>query len=182
VYDVAGRVTGDTQITRDALNSYPVAIRMAFGDRASHAVEIKEFMDDEGSPAYQKKKNGVPKIAKATRKVISGTPDLSTASTAYAERLWLTVRQELRRFQRLTLGYSKSLEMHKRACAMHLAIYNLCRKHTSLDGITPAMAAGIEYVRWTLEDVVRETARYHKAKEDAAFLKAFDKAGLKSPQ
>lgn len=89
------------------------------------------------------------------------------------------MRQELRRFQRLTLGYSKSLEMHKRAVAMHLAIYNLCRRHTSLDErMTPAMAAGVEYVRWTLEDVVRETARYHKAKEDAAFERAFLKAGL----
>lgn len=67
VYDVAGRIKGKVQITTDALASYPPTIRMAFGERASHATEIKEFFEDESSPAYSKKKNGVPKIAKAKR-------------------------------------------------------------------------------------------------------------------
>lgn len=68
--------------------------------------------------------------------------------------------------------------MHKAATALHIGLYNLCRKHTSLDGQTPAQAAGIEEKRWGLEDVVSLTERYVKSKEDAAFEAAFSEAGL----
>jgi hypothetical protein len=106
------------------------------------------------------------------------------------------MRQELKRYQRLGLGYSKDIDMHKAATAMHIGIYNLVRKHSSLDGQTPAQAAGIEDRRWSLEDVVALTESYMKPRlearaakaaankriaEDAEFLKALaqmDDAGM----
>jgi len=103
--------------------------------------------------------------------------------------VFLTIRQELKRFQRLGLGYSKKLGMHKLATAMQIGIYNLVRKHSSLDRQTPAMAAGLETERWTLERVVEMTEAYweikdadqaeaKRAQDDAAFEAAFAEAGL----
>ena len=62
--------------------------------------------------------------------------------------------------------------MHKMAVGMQLGIYNLVRKHTTL-GTTPAVAAGVEGRRWGLEDVIAETERYMRQKEERAFEAAF---------
>ena len=78
----------------------------------------------------------------------------------------------------MTLAYSKKLHMHRYAIALHFGIYNLCRKHTSLKGQTPAQAAGLEENRWTIEDVVALTERYMRAREEAKFERAFKEAGL----
>ena len=69
------------------------------------------------------------------------------------------MRQELKRFQRKGLGYSKSVEMHKHAVAIHFGVYNFVRKHHTL-GTTPAVAAGLEEKPWSLEQVVQMTASY----------------------
>ena len=60
---------------------------------------------------------------------------------------------ELKRFGRKTLGYSKSVEMHKHALAIHFGAYNFVRKHHTL-GTTPAVAVGLEEKAWDLEQVV----------------------------
>jgi hypothetical protein len=98
----------------------------------------------------------------------------------------LTVRQELKRFQRKGLGYSKDLDMHKYAVALLLGVYNLVRKHHTL-GTTPAVAAGLEEKPWSLERVAEMTETYWRPKllmakkektwqrrlaEDAMFQKA----------
>ena len=61
-----------------------------------------------------------------------GSPDLDSLTTSHIERAFLTVRQELKRFQRKGLGYSKDLEMHKAAVALHFGIYNFVRIHKTL--------------------------------------------------
>ena len=78
---------------------------------------------------------------------------------ANIERAFLTVRQELKRFQRKGLGYSKSLEMHKHAVAIHFGVYNFVRQHHTL-GTTPAVAAGLDEKPWSLERVVEMTQAY----------------------
>lgn len=77
--------------------------------------------------------------------------------------IFLTVRQELKRFERKGFGYSKSLEMHKLGVALHFGVYNFVRKHHTL-GTTPAVAAGLEEKRWSLEQVVDMTAAYWATK------------------
>lgn len=108
----------------------------------------------------------------AERKAVVGSPDLETLTTSHIERAFLTVRQELKRFQRKGLGYSKDLEMHTLGVALHFGIYNFVRKHTTL-GTTPAVAAGVEDAPWTLERVVEMTTDYMRRKEDAVFEEAF---------
>ena len=70
------------------------------------------------------------------------------------------------------LGYSKDLDVHKPAVALHFGIYNFVRIHNTL-GTTPALAAGVEFERWSLERAVEMTADYIRRKEDAKFEKAF---------
>ena len=120
---------------------------------------------------------GVEKTVAAERKAVFGSPDLASLTTCHIERAFLTVRQELKRFQRLGLGYSKDLETHKAAVKLHFGIYNLVRRHATL-GTTPAVAAAVEQERWSLEDVVALTEQFVRAKEDAAFEAAFTLAGL----
>lgn len=93
------------------------------------------------------------------------------------ERVFLSVRQELKRFQCKGLGYSKDLATPKAAVALHFGLYNFVRVHKTL-GTTPAVAAGLEERPWILERVVEMAAEYHRAKEDAAFEAEFSRLGL----
>src|SRR5437763_7705868 len=93
------------------------------------------------------------------RRAVVGSPYLGSLTTSHIERVFLTVRQELKRFQRKGLGYSKDLATHKAAVALFLGVYNFVRKHKTL-GSTPAVAAGFEYEAWDLEQVVEMTAEY----------------------
>src|SRR5439155_19301121 len=101
------------------------------------------------------------------REAVVGSPDLATLTTSHIERVFLSFRQQLKRYQRQGLGYSKDLETHKLATALHIGIYNLVRRHASLK-TTPAVAAGVEQSAWSLEDVVELTERYRTPKREAA--------------
>ena len=87
-------------------------------------------------------------------KIISGDPDGDHISTSYVERQNLTMRMHIRRFTRLTNAFSKKLENHAAAIALHYMHYNFCKIHQTLR-VTPAMAAGITDLVWDAEDVVR---------------------------
>lgn len=88
-----------------------------------------------------------------TKKVGHGAPDLARASTSHVERANLTVRMHIRRFTRLSNGFSKKLENHRAAVSLHVAWYNFVRVHESLR-ITPAMEAGITDHVWSVEELV----------------------------
>ena len=68
------------------------------------------------------------------------------------------MRTQMRRFTRLTNGFSKKVENLKAAASLHFARYNFVRLHKSLR-ITPAMAAGVSDRLWTLQELVEETSR-----------------------
>ena len=60
----------------------------------------------------------------------------------------------MKRFARLGNGFSKKLENHAAAVALHFMHYNFARIHRTLR-ITPAMAAGVASHVWSLEEIVR---------------------------
>jgi hypothetical protein len=126
----------------------------------------------DGTLARLGKNEGVRKMRTAQREAIIGSPDLGSLTTSHIERVFLSVRQELKRFQRKGLGYSKDLETHRLAVAMFLGVYNFVRVHKTL-GSTPAVAAGVELEDWNLERVVEMTADYMRRKSDSAFEEAF---------
>jgi hypothetical protein len=86
-------------------------------------------------------------------KTVTGDPDPKHVSTSYVERQNLTMRMSMRRFTRLTNGFSKKLENHGHAAALHYMHYNFCRIHKTLR-VTPAMEAGIADHVWSLEELV----------------------------
>jgi len=176
VRDVKERVSGPVQIATDQLPAYAFHIREHFGyEGYSYGTETKIFGEPhlpDGTLARLGHNQGVRKMQTAERKAVVGSPDLETLTTSHIERAFLTVRQELKRFQRKGLGYSKDLEMHKAGVALHFGIYNFVRRHLTLK-TTPAVAAGIEEKPWILERVVEMTADYMRRKEDAVFDEAF---------
>ena len=181
VRDVRERVKGAVQIATDNNVAYAGHIRAEFGyEGFSYGTETKVFgepMMPDGTLARLGRNEGVRKMETVERKAVIGSPDLGSVTTAHIERAFLSVRQELKRFQRKGLGYSKCLEMHKAAVALHFGIYNLVRVHKTL-GTTPAVAAGLELKPWSLEQVVDLTTDYLRRKEDAKFEAAFTEAGI----
>jgi hypothetical protein len=85
--------------------------------------------------------------------VVSGWPEKRHISTSHVERQNLTMRMQMRRFTRLTNGFSKKLENHAYAVAIHYMHYNFCRVHKTLR-VTPAMQAGITEHVWTIEEML----------------------------
>jgi hypothetical protein len=94
-----------------------------------------------------------PKVVRAEWTVIVGTPDATHISTSLVERQNLTMRMSMRRFTRLTNAFSKKVENHRAAVALHFAHYNFVRTHRTLR-TTPAMAANVSSRLWSLEELV----------------------------
>ena len=67
------------------------------------------------------------------------------------------MRMGMRRFTRLTNAFSKKVENHRAAVALHFAHYNFVRLHRTLR-TTPAMAAGVDNRLWSLEELVNRTS------------------------
>ncbi len=147
--NVSRRVTNRLQLTTDGHRAYLIAVEAAFAFRPidfAQVVKVYGHKDGEGrySPAQ---------FVTETKTAISGRPDMSLASTSHAERQNLTMRMSMRRFTRLTNAFSKKLENHRLACALHFMHYNFCRIHQTLR-VTPAMAAGISDHVWEISDLV----------------------------
>lgn len=148
--DLSGRITNITQLTTDGLTSYPPAVREAFGQEVNYAQLIKVYRQTRPDHARYS-----PAECIGTKiEYVEGAPDKEHISTSIIERHNLTVRMSMRRFTRLTNGHSKKVENHGHAFAMFVMHYNYCRKHMSLDGKTPAMAAGLADHVWTMEELV----------------------------
>ncbi|MHB8432626.1 MAG: IS1 family transposase [Candidatus Tyrphobacter sp.] len=151
VRDLANRVVSErVQITTDGLGSYNEPIQRYFKYRADHGSEVKDYgiLDDE---APERKYS--PMVVKSVvRTPIWGVPDPDYISTAYVERQNLTMRMSMRRFTRLTNGFSKKALNLQRALALYFMHYNFCRRHQTLK-TTPAIAAGLTDRLWTLHDL-----------------------------
>ena len=89
---------------------------------------------------------------------ITGRPDAAHISTSFVERQNLTMRMQMRRFTRLTNAFSKKIDNHAHAIALHFMHYNFCRVHQTLR-VTPAMEAGIADHIWSIEEVVSLTVK-----------------------
>ena len=89
-----------------------------------------------------------------TTDVVTGTLDPRHISTSYVERQNLTMRMGMRRFTRLTNGFSKKVENHAAMVSLHFMHYNFARPHSALGKrTTPAMAAGVADHVWTCDEI-----------------------------
>jgi len=149
-FDIRERVIGRPQITTDCHKPYLAAIEMAFGDDSHYAQMHKIYGASGDSPEAR---YSPAKCIGCDMKTVIGSPDYEHVSTSYVERQNLTMRMSMRRFTRLTNGFSKKIENHGHAVALHIMYYNFVRVHKTLR-VTPAMEAGIADHVWTMEELV----------------------------
>lgn len=153
VTDVAGRLKSRVQLTTDGHAPYLEAIDYAFGpNEIDYAVLQKIYGSD---PQPQKRYSPAKCLGSETR-VVSGDPEPGHVSTSYVERQNLTMRMGMRRFTRLTNGFSKKVENLAAAVSLHFMYYNFARPHNTLSKPypkTPAMAAGVADHVWTLQEI-----------------------------
>lgn len=151
--DIAMRIVNRLQLTTDGLQTYLEAVTNNFGSQIDFAQLVKIYGSVEGVNNTERKYS--PASYTGSKKtIISGNPDRGLISTSYVERQNLTMRMHMRRFTRLTNAFSKKIENHCHAIALHFVYYNFVKQHKTLR-VTPAMAAGLTKRFMSLEDVVK---------------------------
>jgi IS1 family transposase len=166
--DLRRRVVTRLQLTTDGHAPYLQAVEEAFGADIDFAQLIKLYGEPPSSPEAARRYS--PSDCIGTRKnKITGNPDPKHISTSYAERSNLTIRMAIRRFTRLTNAFSKKLENHAYAVALHMTFYNFARIHKTLR-VTPAMAAGLSDHVWDIEEIVGLIERREDIRSGAALV------------
>jgi IS1 family transposase len=151
VNDLAYRLKNRVQLTSDGHKAYLSAVEDAFGGEVDYAMLVKLY--GAASEEVNEHRYSPSEVTGCKVEIIEGNPDRRHISTSYAERQNLTMRMSMRRFTRLTNGFSKKVENLGYAVALYFTYYNLCRIHQTLR-VTPAMAAGVSDHVWELSDLV----------------------------
>jgi IS1 family transposase len=147
--DLQARLANPVQLTTDGYGIYLNAVHAAFGNQIDYAMLMKKYGYDQTEKRYSP-----AKIVSVEKEVIKGNPDPKHISTSYVERQNLTMRMSMRRFTRLTNAFSKKIENHAYAIALHYMHYNFCRIHKTLR-VTPAMAAGLSSHVWSIDELLQ---------------------------
>jgi IS1 family transposase len=155
--DLRARLAGRVQLTTDGHMIYVTAVERAFGWQR---VDFGQLAKTYASNPESDTRYSPPVCTGAVKLIVMGNPDPERISTSFVERSNLTMRMGMRRFTRLTNAFSKKVENHAHAVALHFFYYNFCRPHQTLTKAhpnhyptTPAMAAGVADHVWTLEDL-----------------------------
>ncbi len=156
--DLASRLAHRAQITTDGHTMYLDAVPAAFMADVDFAMLHKVY----GSDPEAEKRYSPARCLGVRKRFVTGHPDRALVSTSYVERQNLTMRMSMRRFTRLTNGFSKKVENLTHAVALHFMYYNFCRVHRTLR-VTPAMEAGVANRIYEIEDIVRLLERHEAA-------------------
>lgn len=148
--DLRGRLSTRVQLTSDGHKAYLQAVEEAFGADVDYAMLVKLYG---ASPEGTQGRYSPAECTGIRKTTIEGAPDPAHVSTSFAERQNLTMRMHMRRFTRLTNAFSKKVENHAYAVALHFMYYNFVRIHGKLR-VTPAMAAGVTDRLWEIDDIV----------------------------
>ncbi|MGH9408623.1 MAG: IS1 family transposase [Vicinamibacterales bacterium] len=150
--DVCSRLANRVQLTTDGLSWYIDAVDHAFGIDVDFGMIQKHysspFADKAASSRYSP-----AKFTSATKEVIRDNPNPKHISTSFVERANLTMRMHMRRFTRLTNGFSKKVENHSHMVALYSVWYNWMKVHKTLR-VTPAMQAGLADRVFEMADLV----------------------------
>ena len=147
--DCASRICGRVQITTDGHKVYLNTVEEAFGTDVDYAQLQKIY----GASLENESRYSPATCIGCEMKVVSGDPDPKSVSTGYVERQDLTMRMGMRRFTWLTNGFSKKLDNHTYAIALHFMYMNYVRVHSTLR-VTPAMESGLSNHAWDLAELV----------------------------
>jgi IS1 family transposase len=167
--DLGERLDGrKIQLTTDGFRVYATTVGLVFDPEN---VDFAQLQKQYG-PSYEGARGSAerrysPAICLGAKKIpIIGEPDPKHISTSFAERNNLNVRMHSRRMTRLTNGFSKKIDNHRHAMALHFLYYNFVRVHQTLK-VSPAMAAGVTTRLWEMKDVVE-------------MLEAWETAGIRA--
>lgn len=150
IADVASRLKDRVQLSTDGHKMYLEAVERGFKVAVDYGMLVKHYgTEDKPGP---ERKYSPSKFVSAERRPIMGKPDPEHISTSYVERQNLTMRMSIRRFTRLTNAFSKKVENHAHAVALHFMYYNFGRIHKTLR-VTPAMEAGVADHIWSLQEI-----------------------------
>lgn len=149
INDLRDRIATRIQLTSDGHKPYLAAVEDAFGGDIDYAVLQKIY----GSDANPDKRYSPAVCLGSKQEIVTGSPNPKHISTSYVERSNLTMRMHMRRFTRLTNGFSKKFENHMHMVALYTVFYNWTKIHKTLR-TTPAMAAGLTERVWDMADVV----------------------------
>jgi len=146
--DIASRLKNRVQLTTDGLKAYIEAVESNFGSGIDYAQLVKIY----GKSLDGEHRYSPAEVTGTQRNAIMGKPNPKHVSTSFVERANLTMRMNMRRFTRLTNGFSKKVENHAHAISLHFMYYNFVRIHKTLK-VTPAMEAGITTKLWEIKDL-----------------------------
>lgn len=146
--DLASRLANRVQLTTDGHRVYLNAVENAFESNVDYAMLVKLYGNDSDS----EKRYSPAECIGCQTVGVTGRPNPQHVSTSHVEWQNLTMRMQMRRFTRLTNAFSKKIENHIWAIALHYMHYNFCRIHQTLR-ITPAMAAGVTDHVWDIEEI-----------------------------
>lgn len=149
--DLASRLANRVQLTTDGHKPYIEAVEGAFGNNIDYAMLVKHYSNP-GEAKQAQKRYSPSQFVSADKRRIAGDPDVKAVSTSHVERQNLTMRMGMRRFTRLTNGFSKKIENLECAVALHFMYYNFGRIHKTLR-VTPAMESGVADHVWSLEEI-----------------------------
>ena len=155
VSDLAGRLAERPQVTTDGLKLYIKPIENAFGANVDYSMLVKLYGEPHGSQQERRYSSG--QCCGTIKGVVCGDPNPAHVSTSFVERQNLTMRMSMKRFARLSNGFSKKIENHEHAVAMHYMFYNFGRIHKTLR-VTPAMEAKVADHVWSLEEIAELAA------------------------
>ena len=157
--DLQGRLAQRFQLTTDGRPHYLSAVRDVFGEDIDYAQLVKQY-GPSGDDPERERRYSAARVSSIDPRQVTGNPDPKLISTANVGRLNKTLRESIRRFTRLTGGFSKKLENFVHHIALYAVFYNFCRVHGTLR-VTPAMEAGladsIRDISWIVELVEENT-------------------------
>lgn len=163
VADLASRVKGRVQLTTDGHRAYLEAVEGAFGDDVDYAMLNKVY----GFPTQPEARYSPPECVGVQLSVVTGNPDPKYISTSFVERQNWTIRTNMRRYTRLSNGFSRKFQNHAAVVALNYFAYNFIKIHRTLK-TTPAMAAGVTKHLWEVSDLVALWEAYERGEKIAA--------------
>jgi IS1 family transposase len=163
--DLSGRLAGRIQLTTDSLMAYPDAVAEAFDDidyatikkRSAEEEELRlqaELTGKPYRPRFRRRKDDNGMVEKDLPVHHLGTPDDARATTNHIEAFFTQLRKDLARMTRRATTISKSLQNLERTFALYVFHHNFVKRHTSLNKLTPAQAAGIDDSKWEWCDFI----------------------------
>jgi IS1 family transposase len=157
--DLKSRMASRFQLSTDGWRGYSgptSSVKTVFGNAIDYATEIKHYVSKNRAAAktmFQLERYGALRVDSVAKKARIGQPDMDMATTSHCERTNLTIRQFIKRFNRLTIGYSKKLDNHKHALALFMWYFNFAKKHGA-HGKTPAEVAGLTDKPMTIGELI----------------------------